>query len=58
LDLSRQIEQLARRIDRVTILIKAPPTLHLAVLQPGEELPTPSPWRLTVAIEPKQVVSI
>jgi len=57
LDLSRQIEQLARRIDRVTIL-KAPPTLHLAVLQPGEELPTPSPWRLTVAIEPKQVVSI
>jgi len=56
LDLSRQIEQLARRIDRVTL--KAPPTLHLAVLQPGEELPTPSPWRLTVAIEPKQVVSI
>jgi len=26
----------------------------MAVLQPGDELPPPSPWSLTVAIEPKQ----
>jgi len=55
LDLSRQIEQLARRVDRVTIL-QAPPTLSMVTVQPGDELPAPSPWRLTVAIEPKRVV--
>jgi hypothetical protein len=56
LDLSRQIEQLARRVDRVTIL-QAPPKLSMVTVQPGDELPPPSPWRMTVAIEPKRVVA-
>jgi len=52
---SRELASLLRRASRVKIL-QAPPTLHLAVLQPGDELPAPSTWRLTVAIEPKRVV--
>jgi len=54
MDNTRELASLLRRASRVSL--QAPPTLHLAVLQPGDELPAPSPWRLTVAIEPKRVV--
>jgi len=39
--------------NRVAIL-QSPPALTMAVLQPGDELPAPSPWRVTLQIEPKR----
>jgi hypothetical protein len=53
MQLSRQIEQLARRAERISIL-QRPPALEMVVLQPGEEAPPPSPWRLTLQVEPKR----
>jgi len=55
MDNSRELASLLRRANRVVIL-QSPPALTMMVLQPGAELPPPSPWRLTVAIEPKRVV--
>jgi hypothetical protein len=54
MDNSRELASLLRRANRLAIL-QTPPTLSMTVLQPGEELPSPSPWRLTLAIEPKRV---
>jgi len=54
MDNSRELASLLRRANRVAL--QSPPALTMAVLQPGDELPAPSPWRLTVAIEPKRVV--
>jgi len=55
MDNTRELASLLRRANRVAIL-QSPPALTMAVLQPGDELPPTSPWRLTVAIEPKRVV--
>lgn len=54
MELSRQLEQLARRAERITVL-QRPPKLELVVIDAGDELPPPSPWRLTLAIEPKRI---
>lgn len=53
MDNSRELANLLRRANRLAIL-QAPPALSIVTLQPGEEVPPPSPWRLTVAIEPKR----
>jgi hypothetical protein len=53
MELSRQIEQLARRTERISIL-QRPPALEMVVLQPGEEMPPASPWRMTLTIDPKR----
>jgi hypothetical protein len=53
MDNSRELASLLRRANRLTIL-QRPPALEMVVLQPGDELPPPSPWRLTLAIEPKK----
>ena len=55
MDNSRELASLLRRANRLAIL-QAPPALSIVTLQPGEEVPPPSPWRLIVAIEPKRVV--
>jgi hypothetical protein len=54
MDNSRELASLLRRANRLAIL-QAPPTLSMMMLQPGEELPPASPWRLTLAIDPKRV---
>ena len=53
MDNSRELASLLRRANRVAIL-QAPPGLSMVTVQLGEELPPPSPWCLTVAIEPKR----
>ena len=53
MDNSRELASLLRRANRVAIL-QAPPGLSMVKVQLGEELPPPSPWCLTVAIEPKR----
>jgi hypothetical protein len=55
MDNSRELASLLRRANRVAIL-QAPPALSMVTLQHGDEITPPSPWRLTVAIEPKRVV--
>ena len=52
MELSRQLEQLARRAERISVL-QRPPKLELAVINDGDELPPPSPWRLILQIQPK-----
>jgi hypothetical protein len=42
MQLTRQIEQLARRAERITIL-QRPPALEMVVLQPSEEIPPANP---------------
>ena len=54
MDNSRELASLLRRANRIAIL-QAPPKLELAVINDGDELPPPSPWRLTLAIEPKRI---
>ncbi|QPN70131.1 hypothetical protein [Synechococcus sp. CBW1108] len=56
MDNSRELASLPRRANRVAIL-QAPPALSMLMVQPGDELPPPSPWRLTVVIEPKRAAS-
>ena len=53
MDNSRELANLPRRANRLTLL-QAPPALSMLIVQPGDELPPPSTWRLTVVIEPKR----
>ena len=53
MDNSRELASLLRRANRVAI-VQSPPALTMTVLPFDEELPPPSPWTLTVAIEPKR----
>jgi len=53
MDNLRERASLLRRANRVAIL-QSPPALTMAVLQPGDDLQPPSPWTLTVTIEPKR----
>ena len=52
MDNSRELASLLRRANRLSIL-QAPPKLELAVVDNGDELPSPSPWRLILQIQPK-----
>jgi hypothetical protein len=54
MDNSRELSSLLRRANRLSIL-QRPPALEMAVIHCGEEMPAPSPWRLTLQIEPKRV---
>jgi hypothetical protein len=54
MDNSRELASLLRRANRLTIL-QRPPALEMVVVQPGEEMPPASPWRLNLTIEPKRV---
>ena len=54
MDNSRELASLLRRANRIAIL-QAPPALTMTVLQPGDELPPPSPWRLNLVIQPKRL---
>jgi hypothetical protein len=56
LDNSRELAALLRRANRIA-LVQRPPSLELAVINAGDELPPPSPWRLTIQVEPKRTVS-
>jgi hypothetical protein len=56
MDNSRELASLLRRANRVAIL-QAPPVLSMVMLQPGDELPPPSPWCLTLAVEPRRVIT-
>ena len=56
MDNSRELASLLRRANRLTIL-QRPPALEMVVLQPGEEMPPASPWRMTLAIDPKRVAA-
>ena len=53
MDNSRELTSLLRRANRLTIL-QRPPALEMVVLQPGEEMPPASPWRMTLTIDPKR----
>ena len=50
--ISRELEFLLRRAERISVL-QRPPKLELAVVNDGDELPPPSPWRLTLQIQQK-----
>ena len=50
--ISRELEFLLRRAERITVL-QRPPKLELAVVNDGDELPPPSPWRMSMVIQPK-----
>ena len=52
MDNSRELASLLRRANRLSIL-QVPPKLELAVVNDGDELPPPSPWRLILQIQPK-----
>jgi hypothetical protein len=54
MDNSRELASLLRRANRVAIT-QRPPALELAVINAGDELPPPSPWRLTIQVEPKRL---
>jgi hypothetical protein len=56
MDNSRELASLLRRANRVAITQRAP-ALELAVINADNELPPPSPWRLTIQMEPKRTVS-
>jgi hypothetical protein len=53
MDNSRELAALLRRANRIA-LVQRPPSLELAVVNSGDELPPPSPWRLAIQIEPKR----
>jgi hypothetical protein len=53
MDNSRELASLLRRANKIAIH-QRPPSLELAVINAGEELPLPSPWRLTIQVEPKR----
>jgi hypothetical protein len=53
LDNSRELAALLRRATRIA-LVQRPPSLELAVFNAGDEMPPPSPWRLTIQVEPKR----
>ena len=50
--ISRELEFLLRRAERISVL-QRPPKLELAVVNDGDELPPPSPWRMNLVIQPK-----
>ena len=52
MDNSRELASLLRRVNRLSIL-QAPPKLELAVINEGEQVPPPSPWRMTLQIQAK-----
>ena len=56
MDNSRELAALLRRANRIA-LVQRPPSLELTVVNSGDELPPPSPWRLAIQIEPKRTVS-
>jgi len=56
MDNSRELAALLRRATRIA-LVQRPPSLELAVVNAGDEMPSPSPWRLTIQVEPKRTVS-
>jgi hypothetical protein len=56
MDNNRELASLLRRANRLTIL-QRPPALEMVVLQPGEEMPPASPWRMTLTIDPKRVAA-
>jgi hypothetical protein len=53
MDNSRELASLLRRANRLTIL-QRPPALEMVVLQPGEEMPPASPWRMNLIIANKK----
>jgi hypothetical protein len=56
MDNSRELASMLRRANKIAIR-QRPPALELAVINAGDEMPPPSPWRLTIQVEPKRTVS-
>jgi len=52
--ISRELDSLLRRAERISVL-QRPPKLELVVLNAGDELPPPSPWRMNLQIQAKAV---